>query len=122
MAPLELRQTAIALDNMLKTPENWMDHIKGCTSLSAGQLVADSSCRFRFAAGTMLKVAYGHDVASVDDPLVKIGKCDEAPSVVYALTSARSRSCLYFDGADWRHVSHLEFSRIFPVYEVHLRS
>ncbi|KAI5822527.1 cytochrome P450 [Schizophyllum commune Tattone D] len=54
MTPLELRQTAIVLDNLLKTPDNWMDHIKG------------------FAAGTMLKVAYGHDVASVDDPLVKI--------------------------------------------------
>ena len=66
--------------------------------------------------------SYALYVASVDDPLVKIGKCDEGPSVVYALTSARSRSCLYFDGADWRHVSHLEFGRIFPVYEVHLRS
>ena len=70
----------------------------------------------------MLKVAYGHDVASVDDPLVKIGKCDEGPSVVYALTSARSRPCLYLDSPDWQYVSHLELSRILPVYEVRERS
>ena len=122
MTPLELRQTAIALDNLLKTPDNWMDHIKGCAFLSAGRPVADSSCRFRFAAGTMLKVAYGHDVASVDDPLVKIGKGGGNPSVVYALTSARSRPCLYLDSPDWQYVSHLELSRILPVYEVRDRS
>ncbi|KAL1741146.1 cytochrome P450 [Schizophyllum fasciatum] len=54
LTDLEMRQTAIALDNFLKTPDNFMDHIKG------------------FAAGTMLKVAYGHDVSSVDDPYVQI--------------------------------------------------
>ncbi|TRM63183.1 cytochrome P450 [Schizophyllum amplum] len=51
---LESRQTAIALGNFLKTPDNFADHITS------------------FAAGTMLKVAYGYDVEAVNDPYVQI--------------------------------------------------
>lgn len=54
--PIQHREASVALAGLLTTPETFKDHFA------------------RFAAATIMEIAYGHRVTSNDDPYVRMAQ------------------------------------------------
>lgn len=88
--PLQEREVLTLLDNMLRAPESFVDHFRQCV-LSSKPVGCKLKARARFSAATILEIAYGHNVKSVDDHFVQLGqyfhwKCYETWLYVYHIS------------------------------------
>uniref|UniRef100_A0A8H8CJB8 Cytochrome P450 n=1 Tax=Psilocybe cubensis TaxID=181762 RepID=A0A8H8CJB8_PSICU len=80
--PLQMKETVILLESMLHNPDHFVDHFR------------------RFAAATILKITYGHDVVSVDDLFVRLA--ERAGSLTVEAGSAAANLVDFFPSM--RHI------------------
>ncbi|KAF8904742.1 cytochrome P450 [Gymnopilus junonius] len=54
--PLQKKAALVLVEDILESPENVVEHFR------------------RYAAGTILKITYGHEITSADDPLIQLAE------------------------------------------------
>jgi hypothetical protein len=74
--PLQERETLVLLDNLMQTPDLFVQHFKQYVFQSVIKYISwpTSPPIYRFAAATIFAITYGHTITSADDPFVKLGK------------------------------------------------
>jgi hypothetical protein len=74
--PLQHKETLTAMEGLLNSPDSFVDHFRRYVGLLHHDVPILTSIHAlnSFAASTILKITYGHEVHSADDRFVLLGK------------------------------------------------